>query len=151
MYNTDAANQNNQIQVSAALAGEQAKAGKLTRNSDIYNKFFNKTQYQLNNIASIDSQIQNQKYKINTARSSALAANKDADVSGYDNMLAELNKPEYRDYLLNSRRYGVASAKKGTKLRSTTEQMLLDNNKFVARAIEKLNDNTMKLILKALS
>jgi hypothetical protein len=42
-------------------------------------------------------------------------------------------------------------AAKGGKLRSTSDQMLLDNQKLVAKAIEKMNDNTMKLILKALS
>ena len=41
--------------------------------------------------------------------------------------------------------------KKGGKLRSISEQMLLDNQKIVAKAIEKMNDNTMKIILKALS
>ena len=44
-----------------------------------------------------------------------------------------------------------ASLAKGGKLRPTSEQMLLDNQKLVAKAIEKMNDNTMKLILKALS
>jgi hypothetical protein len=29
--------------------------------------------------------------------------------------------------------------------------LLLDNQKIVAKAISKLNDNTMKLILKAMS
>jgi hypothetical protein len=46
--------------------------------------------------------------------------------------------------------YGL-KAKQGGKLRSTSDQMLIDNQKHVAKAIEKLNDNTMKLILKALS
>jgi hypothetical protein len=49
--------------------------------------------------------------------------------------------------MLNNIIYG----KRGTKLRSTSDMLLLNTQKSVARAIEKLNDNTMKLILKALS
>jgi vacuolar-type H+-ATPase subunit C/Vma6 len=71
---------------------------------------------------------------------------KGQDVSSLENMLRTLGSSDYRQSQL-SRVY----AKKGTKLRSTTEQMLLDNNKIVAKAISKLSDNTMKLILKAMS
>lgn len=60
-----------------------------------------------------------------------------------DDYAARMRKRyEYRNAL---------SAKKGGKLRPTSDQMLLDNNKLVAKAIEKLNDNTAKIILKALS
>lgn len=60
-----------------------------------------------------------------------------------DDYAARMRKRfEYRNAL---------SAKKGGTLRSTSDQMLLDNNKLVAKAIEKLNDNTAKIILKALS
>ena len=68
-----------------------------------------------------------------------------------DAQIATINSPEYSNILRRQAMYGTASAKKGTKLRSVSEQMILDNNKLVAKAIEKLNDNTTKLILKALS
>ena len=72
-------------------------------------------------------------------------------IKNIDDQISLINSEEYQNILRRQAMYGTPSAKKGTKLRSTTEQMLLDNNKIVAKAIEKLNDNTTKLILKALS
>ena len=92
----------------------------------------------------IDAAINDKKYQIGLAIAEGKA--KGQDVSSLENMLKTLDSNEYRRSQL-SRVY----AKKGTKLRSTTEQMLLDNNKIVAKAISKLNDNTIKLILKAMS
>lgn len=92
----------------------------------------------------IDAAINDKKYQIGLAIADGKA--KGQDVTSLESMLKTLSSDDYRQSQL-SRVY----AKKGTKLRSTTEQMLLDNNKIVAKAIEKLNDNTMKLILKALS
>lgn len=92
----------------------------------------------------IDAAINDKKYQIGLAIAEGKA--KGQDVSSLENMLKTLGSDDYRQSQL-SRVY----AKKGTKLRSTTEQMLLDNNKIVAKAISKLNDNTMKLILKAMS
>ena len=65
----------------------------------------------------------------------------------YDELFKQTQSPGYRNYMLNNIIYG----KQGTKLRSTSDMLLLNTQKSVARAIEKLNDNTMKLILKALS
>jgi hypothetical protein len=92
----------------------------------------------------IDATINDKKYQTELAIAEGKA--KGQDVSSLENMLRTLGSSDYRQSQL-SRVY----AKKGTKLRSTTEQMLLDNNKNVAKAISKLNDNTMKLILKAMS
>lgn len=76
----------------------------------------------------------------------------EAQIKAIDDQIATINSDEYQNILARQNRYGnVSSAKKGTKLRPFTEQMLLDNNKIVAKAISKLNDNTMKLILKAMS
>ena len=92
----------------------------------------------------IDAAINDKKYQVGLAIAEGKA--KGQDVSSLEDVLRTLGSSDYRQSQL-SRVY----AKKGTKLRPFTEQMLLDNNKIVAKAISKLNDNTMKLILKAMS
>jgi hypothetical protein len=81
--------------------------------------------------------------------SSAYAANPDA----YQQALTQLDSDDYFNTVVKGLRYTpVRTAKKGGKVeRSVSEQMLLDNQKIVAKALEKMSDNTMKLILKALS
>ena len=72
-------------------------------------------------------------------------------IAQIDAQIDLINSEEYQRILRRQARYGTPSAKKGGKMRSTSDQMLLDNNKIVAKAIQNLNDSTMKLLLKALS
>lgn len=116
----------------------------------IRDKDFVKLQSDINRFGMIDAQKQSMIDKLNLQRNTpGLSADQIASI---DAQIAQIKSPEYNNILRRQAMYGsIASAKKGTKLRSTTEQMLLDNNKIVAKAISKLNDNTMKLILKAMS
>ena len=116
----------------------------------IRDKDFVKLQSDINRFGMIDAQKQSMIDKLNLQRNTpGLSANQIASI---DAQIAQIKSPEYNNILRRQAMYGsVASAKKGTKLRSSTEQMLLDNNKIVAKAISKLSDNTMKLILKAMS
>ena len=122
----------------------------VTNMGAIRDKDFVKIQSDINRFGMIDAQKQTMIDKLNLQRNTpGLSANQIASI---DAQIAQIKSPEYNDILRRQAMYGsIASAKKGTKLRSTTEQMLLDNNKIVAKAISKLNDNTMKLILKAMS
>lgn len=116
----------------------------------IRDKDFVKLQSDINRFGMIDAQKQSMIDKLNLQRNTpGLSVDQIASI---DAQIAQIKSPEYNNILRRQAMYGsVASAKKGTKLRSTTEQILLDNNKIVAKAISKLNDNTMKLILKAMS
>lgn len=122
----------------------------VTNMGAIRDKDFVKIQSDINRFGMIDAQKQTMIDKLNLQRNTpGLSANQIASI---DAQIAQIKSPEYNNILRRQAMYGsVASAKKGTKLRSTTEQMLLDNNKIVAKAISKLSDNTMKLILKAMS
>ena len=121
-----------------------------TNMGTIRDKDFVKLQSDINRFGMIDAQKQTMIDKLNLQRNTpGLSANQIASI---DAQIARIKSPEYNNILRRQAMYGsVASAKKGTKLRSTAEQMLLDNNKIVAKAISKLSDNTMKLILKAMS
>ena len=116
----------------------------------IRDKDFVKIQSDINRFGMIDAQKQTMIDKLNLQRNTpGLSIDQIASI---DAQIAQIKSPEYNNILRRQAMYGsVASAKKGTKLRSITEQMLLDNNKIVAKAISKLSDNTMKLILKAMS
>ena len=121
-----------------------------TNMGTIRDKDFVKIQSDINRFGMIDAQKQSMIDKLNLQRNTpGLSADQIASI---DAQIAQIKSPEYNNILRRQAMYGsVASAKKGTKLRSTTEQMLLDNNKIIAKAISKLSDNTMKLILKAMS
>ena len=122
----------------------------VTNMGAIRDKDFVKLQSDINRFGMIDAQKQSMIDKLNLQRNTpGLSADQIASI---DAQIAQIKSPEYNNILRRQAMYGsVASAKKGTKLRSSTEQMLLDNNKIVAKAISKLSDNTMKLILKAMS
>lgn len=74
-----------------------------------------------------------------------------ATKQSYLNLAKKMRSPEMLELMMNQQGYTTSMFKKGGTLRPTSDQMLIDNGKLVAKAIEKLNDNTMKLILKALS
>ena len=116
----------------------------------IRDKDFVKLQSDINRFELIDAQKQSMIDKLNLQRN--IPGLSENQIASIDAQIAQIKSPEYNNVLRRQAMYGsVASAKKGTKLRSTTEQILLDNNKIVAKAISKLSDNTMKLILKAMS
>jgi len=114
------------------------------RQSEIDNKYFTTLRDRLYKLNSIDSDIANRNYQLDLAIAEGRAAGR--DVSDLEKTKKTLNSPEFR----KSQTRAIYAAR-GSKLRSTTEQMLLDNQKLVAKAIEKLNDSTMKLILKVMS
>ena len=139
------ANKNRQLLMSSELAkisGEQALDTNL---GNILDKAIYARQANINKRGAVDAQLSNKIYQIELAMAEAKAKN--LDTSGYEQMLETLKSQEYRDNAMRTARY----AKKGGTLRSTTDQMFLDNNKAVVKAISKLSDNTMKLILKAMS
>lgn len=122
----------------------------ITNMGDIANKSAVKWQNYLNSkgLTSVVAQNKIDQLKLMKAQPGLT----EAQIKAIDDQIATINSDEYQNILARQNRYGnVSSAKKGTKLRPFTEQMLLDNNKIVAKAISKLNDNTMKLILKAMS
>ena len=139
------ANKNRQLMMSSELAKVSGEQALQTNLDNILDKAIYAGQANINKRGAVDSQISNKIYQIELAMAEAKAKN--LDTSGYEQMLKTLRSQEYRDNAMRTARY----AKKGGTLRSTTEQMLLDNNKNVAKAISKLSDNTMKLILKAMS
>lgn len=118
-----------------------------TQRSQIFDKAVNALQSELTLQDRAKYQIEQQKNAI--LSSSAYASNPDI----YKPVLTRLGSDEYFNTVLKGIRYQpVRTAKKGGKVeRSVSEQMLLDNQKIVAKALEKMSDNTMKLILKALS
>ena len=136
----------------AAQAGMMRVAGDTeytTNLGAIRDKYFNKLQSDINRFGLMDVAKQNKIDQLNLMKNQpGVTADQ---IKQIDTQIATINSPEYSNILRRQAMYGTASAKKGTKLRSVSEQMLLDNNKLVAKAIEKLNDNTTKLILKALS
>ena len=136
----------------AAQAGLMRVAGDTeytTNMGAIRDKYFNKLQSDVNRFGLMDVSKQNKIDQLNLMKN--LPGVTADQIKQIDAQIATINSPEYSNILRRQAMYGTTSAKKGAKLRSVSEQMLLDNNKLVARAIEKLNDNTTKLILKALS
>lgn len=145
LYNTDVANKNNEVQVASAIAEEQAKANKLTRDSQRRNLAYNLLQDRLHNLGTIDANAKMQSYMYKDLAAKAAPEQK----SAYENLSAQVLSDDF----LNAKKQqaGLWWAKRGGKFRPTKDQLLLDNQKIVAKAIEKINDNTMKLILKAMS
>lgn len=146
----ETANNARQWAMNTGLMRNAGQTEYVTNMGAIRDKDFVKLQSDINRFGLIDAQKQSMIDKLNLQRNTpGLSENQIASI---DAQIAQVKSPEYNNILRRQAMYGsVASAKKGTKLRSTTEQMLLDNNKIVAKAISKLSDNTMKLILKAMS
>lgn len=146
----ETANNARQWAMNTGLMRNAGQTEYTTNMGAIRDKDFVKLQSDINRFGMIDAQKQSMIDKLNLQRNTpGLSADQIASI---DAQIAQIKSPEYNNILRRQAMYGsVASAKKGTKLRSTTEQMLLDNNKNVAKAISKLSDNTMKLILKAMS
>jgi hypothetical protein len=142
----------NQARQYAAQAGLMRVAGDTeytTNMGAIRDKYFNKLQSDINRFGLMDVSKQNKIDQLNLMKN--LPGVTADQIKQIDAQIAMINSPEYSNILRRQAMYGTTSAKKGAKLRSVSEQILLDNNKLVAKAIEKLNDNTTKLILKALS
>lgn len=121
----------------------------IAKRRELWDKALYRWQSMLNQRGATESSISNKLYQLGLLRSEYLS--KGLNTSGIDNLIKEVKSKNYHDYVVRNARYGTPIAAKGGKLRSTSDQMLLDNEKEVAKAIEKMNDNTMKLILKALS
>lgn len=143
-------NARNQFMIAPITSRFAGETEFYTNMGDIANKYSVKLQNYLNNKGLISVTAQN---KIDQLKLMKLQPGITEDqIKAIDEQIATINSDEYQNILARQIRYGnVTAAKKGTKLRPFTEQMLLDNNKIVAKAISKLNDNTMKLILKAMS
>lgn len=137
-------NDKNRYDAVGAQMGPISNVETATIKSKLLNDYTVAQRKKLYDYNTIDAAINDKKYQIGLVIADGKA--KGQDVSSLESMLKTLGSDDYRQSQL-SRVY----AKKGAKLRSTTEQMLLDNNKIVAKAISKLSDNTMKLILKAMS
>lgn len=144
---TEVANKNKQIMAQAALARLNADSAYEQERRRLDDALLYKYQDLLNRLGGVDASIKNKAYQYAEQELAARAAGNENLAQQYAKLKEDTQKPEYRSYMLNNVIYG----RKGTKLRSTTDMMLLNNQKNVAKAIEKLNDNTMKLILKALS
>lgn len=117
--------QNKQKQYAATDLRLTGEADVNTQRSQLLDKAFNKAQY-----------LVDKDRKVNAAMAEFMLKYPNATLDQQD---------QYKTYVQ------AQYAKKGGKLRPITEQMLLNNQKIIAKAIEKMNDNTMKLILKALS
>lgn len=145
--NWDIDAKNAQIRNAATNLRLTGEADANTQRSQIFDKAVNALQSELTLQDRAKYQIEQQKNAI--LSSSAYASNPDI----YKPVLTRLGSDEYFNTVLKGIRYQpVRTAKKGGKVeRSVSEQMLLDNQKIVAKALEKMSDNTMKLILKALS
>ena len=143
----EVANKNKQIMGQAALARLNADSAYEQEVRKLDDTLMYKYQDLLNRFGSVDSQIKNKTFQYSEQAAAARAVGNETLAKQYDNLYKQTQSPGFRNYMLNNIIYG----KQGTKLRSTSDMMLLNTQKSVARAIEKLNDNTMKLILKALS
>lgn len=141
------ANKNKQIMAQSALARLNADSAYEQEKRRLDDTLLYKYQDLLNRFGSVDASIKNKTYQYAEQELAARAAGNKTLAQQYAKLKEDTQKPGYRSYMLNNILYG----KEGTKLRSTTDMALLNNQKLVAKAIEKLNDNTMKLILKALS
>lgn len=141
------ANKNKQIMTQSALARLNADSAYKQEKRRLDDTLLYKYQDLLNRFGSVDASIKNKTYQYAEQELAARTAGNEALAQQYAKLKEDTQKPGYRSYMLNNILYG----KKGTKLRSTTDMLLLNNQKLVAKAIEKLNDNTMRLILKALS
>lgn len=141
----DIANKNKQLRTEALLSKVQADAAYNLENQRLKDARFYKFQNMANKWGLVDSDIQN-KIDQATLRMN-LPGVKPEQRSSLNDMINTLKSSDYRNIALRSALF----AKNGSKLRSTSDTMLLNNQKAVAKAIEKINDSTMKLILKALS
>lgn len=143
----EVANKNKQIMGQAALAKLNADSAYKQEVRRLDDTLMYKYQDLLNRFGSVDSSVKNKGFQYSEQAAAARAAGNETLAKQYDELFKQTQSPGYRNYMLNNIIYG----KQGTKLRSTSDMLLLNTQKSVARAIEKLNDNTMKLILKALS
>ena len=141
------ANKNKQIMGQAALARLNADSAYKQEIRKLDDTLMYKYQDLLNRFGSVDSSVKNKAFQYSEQAAAARAVGNETLAKQYDELFKQTQSPGYRNYMLNNIIYG----KQGTKLRSTSDMLLLNTQKSVARAIEKLNDNTMKLILKALS
>ena len=143
----EVANKNKQIMGQAALARLNADSAYKQEIRKLEDTLMYKYQDLLNRFGSVDSQVKNKAFQYSEQAAAARAVGNETLAKQYDDLYKQTQAPGFRNYMLNNIIYG----KRGTKLRSTSDMMLLNTQKSVARAIEKINDNTMKLILKALS
>jgi hypothetical protein len=152
LYNSQNANQKNEFAVNAEIARLSAKNSAqqqalLTASNAIDNRVAEE-RAKLNRLGQTKANLEMQATKYDEM---AATATDEKARNYYREMAAKLRHKSTLDMYLNVGGYSVPSAKKGAKLRSTTEQMLIDKQKLVARAVEKINDNTMKILLKAMS
>lgn len=152
LYNSQGMNQKIESAVNAEIARLSAKnnAGQqalLTASNAIDNRVAEE-RAKLNRLGQTQANLEMQAMKYDEM---AAAATDEKARNYYREMATKLRHKSTLNMYLNVGGYSVPSAKKGAKLRSTTEQMLIDKQKLVARAVEKINDNTMKILLKAMS
>lgn len=144
--------QNNQIMSNAYMASDQQRYGAnnvwLTTTSNIFDKIEAEDTTKWNKLGQTKANLEMQAARYDEL---AASATDEKTKSAYQAMAANLRDPKTLELYLNSGGYSTQSAKKGAKLRPMHEQMLIDKQKLVARAIEKINDNTMKILLKAMS
>lgn len=144
--------QNNQIMSNAYMASDQQRYGAnnvwLTATSNIFDKIEAEDTTKWNKLGQTKANLEMQAARYDEL---AASATDEKTKSAYQAMAANLRDPKTLELYLNSGGYSTQSAKKGAKLRPMHEQMLIDKQKLVARAVEKINDNTMKILLKAMS
>lgn len=145
MMNNEIGFQNNQIDAASAAAKINARISNKLRFSENFDKFTNYLQHRINQSQMAGAQADYNKMRLGLMKSEFAAKNPGADTSAYDAMMNWYDSDEYKNYI----RHGI-SLKQGGKVTST-ERMLKESSKATEKAIEKLNDDTMKLILKALS
>lgn len=152
LYNSQGMNQKIESAVNAEIARLSAKNSAkqqalLTASNAIDNRVAEE-RAKLNRLGQTQANLEMQAMKYDEM---AATATDEKTRNYYREMATKLRHKSTLDMYLNVGGYSVPSAKKGAKLRSTTEQMLIDKQKLVARAVEKINDNTMKILLKAMS
>lgn len=152
LYNSQGMNQKIESAVNAEIARLSAKNSAkqqalLTASNAIDNRAAEE-RAKLNRLGQTQANLEMQAMKYDEM---AAAATDEKARDYYREMATKLRHKSTLDMYLNVGGYSVPSAKKGAKLRSTTEQILIDKQKLVARAVEKINDNTMKILLKAMS
>lgn len=144
--------QNNQIMSNAYAASDQQRYGAnnawLTTTANIFDKIEAENTTKWNKLGQTKANLEMQAAKYDEL---AASAKDDATRTAYQAMASKIRDPKTLELYLNSGGYSTQSAKKGAKLRPIHEQMLIDKQKLVARAIEKINENTMKILLKAMS
>ena len=153
IYNAEKANKDNEYAVNAEVMRLKGlHAAKDTARLQGTNAISNKTHEEWNRLTTIGKQKSANEWRAMRYEELAAAAKDEETKNAYLNLAKQMRSPELEQLMLNQQGYYIPQfVKRGGRIRPLSHQMLIDRQKMVAKAVQKLSDDTMKLILKALS